>query len=104
MRAKRRRGHNGPHQALIAALTPQGMSPNQTPSPDAVAAAMAQGPGRYGQGYSPDPSRPLAPDPAPRVSKDAAKMLFRAHDMVQKENPELAKVLWQKIQPFTGDF
>lgn len=92
-------------QALIAAMTPQGMSPNQTPNPAAVAAAMGQqGFGRYGQGYSPNPAAPPAADPAPRLSKDAAKMLFDAHAKVQAENPELARVLWDRIQPFTGDF
>lgn len=82
---------------ILAAMAPgQGM--NQTPVP------QAQGVGRYGSGYSPNPNAPPAADPAPRVTPEAAQLLFNIHQQVAAENPELGRILWTKIQPFTGDF
>lgn len=93
-------------EAILRMMTGN-LPPNQSPSA-AVVDQKTGGPmagyGRYGAGYSPDPSRPVPPDPPPRVTPEAAQMLFRLHEDIAKENPELGKILWTRIQAYTGDF
>lgn len=92
-------------QTIIRAMT--GLQPNQSPTPEVAARAMQMpnaGMGRYGQGYSPNPAQPVPTDRPPRVTPEAADMLFRLHESVAAESPELGAVLWKKIQAFTGDF
>ncbi|HRK69592.1 MAG TPA: hypothetical protein PKY73_18745, partial [Hyphomonas sp.] len=62
------------------------------------------GHGRFGMGYSPDPSQPVPADPPPRVTPEAAQMLFRIHKDIARDNPQLADILWNRIQAYTGDF
>lgn len=92
-------------QTLVRVMT--GLQPNQTPTPQGAARAMQSpnaGMGRFGLGYSPDPNQPFAEDAPPRMTPEAADILFRLHESVKAESPEMGAVLWKKIQALAGDF
>lgn len=81
-------------QRLIAALmSEQGLPPYQTPP--------------QGGPMMPLPvtmNAPVPPDPPMRVNQETASAMFKLHDDLKRDDPDLARRLWPRIQQYTGDF